>query len=83
MMERNGDGFVIDNGLLRLERDGDSGNMIDRVLLGGKLLGGYQALLWQVGGEGELVRLLICYGRTNCRLCSVPSGRPDSSRQLR
>lgn len=53
MMERNGDGFVIDNGLLRLERDGDSGNMIDRVLLGGKLLGGYQALLWQVGGAGK------------------------------
>jgi hypothetical protein len=47
-VERRGDqGYAIDNGLLRLEHDGTSGNVFDRISVGGVLLGRCNPLLWQ------------------------------------
>ena len=40
-------GFVLDNGILRLEHDGKSGNVVDRISCAGILLGSYNPLIWQ------------------------------------
>ncbi|OGV72737.1 MAG: hypothetical protein A3K19_02870 [Lentisphaerae bacterium RIFOXYB12_FULL_65_16] len=45
--------FRIDNGLLRLEHDGRSGNCADRIFVGGMLLGSYNPLLWQAPAEDQ------------------------------
>jgi hypothetical protein len=57
-VERLGEkGFVIDNGVLRLEHDGKSGDIIDRVSVNGILLGRYNPLVWQrPGGDNQWVR---------------------------
>ena len=46
-------GFVIDNGMLRLEHGGKSGNVIDRVLLTGTELGSYNPLIWQCPRDNQ------------------------------
>lgn len=56
-VEKLGDkGYVIDNGRLRLEHDGVSGNTVDRISLQGVLLGSYNPLVWQrPGGDNQWV----------------------------
>jgi hypothetical protein len=54
-VERLGEkGYLIDNGVLRLEHDGKSGNIIDRISVNGILLGRYNPLLWQCPGGDNL-----------------------------
>jgi len=56
-VERRGEkGYVVDNGVLRLEHDGASGNTVDRISLQGVLLGSYNPLIWQrPGGDDQWV----------------------------
>jgi hypothetical protein len=49
-------GFRIDNGVLRIENDGTSGNVIDRFLLGDLLLGSYNPLIWQQPKDNQWTR---------------------------
>jgi agarase len=57
-VERLGEkGYAIDNGVLRLEHDGTSGNIIDRIAVNGILLGRYNPLVWQrPGGDNQWVQ---------------------------
>lgn len=43
----NRGGFTLDNGVLRLEHDGTSGNIVDRISVNGVPLGRYNPLVWQ------------------------------------
>lgn len=51
--EHRNDGFVADNGAIRLEQDGKSGRFADRVLLNGTLLGSLQTLIWEIDDSGR------------------------------
>jgi hypothetical protein len=53
----DGKGYVIDNGVLRLEHDGTSGNVVDRIAVNGIPLGRYNPLLWQCpDGDNQWVQ---------------------------
>ncbi|MDX9979260.1 MAG: hypothetical protein RBU25_04335 [Lentisphaeria bacterium] len=49
-------GFRIDNGVLRIENDGTSGNVFDRFQLGDLLLGSYNPLIWQQPKDNQWTR---------------------------
>ncbi|MBN2452105.1 MAG: hypothetical protein JXR77_17085 [Lentisphaeria bacterium] len=76
----------IDNGVLRLEHDGSSGNILDRVFCGGVLLGRYNPLIWQQpGGDNqwtqadELVALEAVEVGGAVRLTVTARRSPDGS----
>jgi hypothetical protein len=49
-------GFRIDNGVIRLENDGTSGNVIDRFQVGDLMLGSYNPLIWQEPKDNQWTR---------------------------
>jgi hypothetical protein len=49
-------GFRIDNGIIRLENDGTSGNVIDRFQVGDLMLGSYNPLIWQEPKDNQWTR---------------------------
>ena len=83
MLRTDAGGYVVDNGVLRLEHDGTSGHVVDRVSVAGVQLGAYNPLVWQFPGQNQwtpadsLGAVRIRRGRVACVLEVIAAGGPQ------